>query len=217
MKKEHGRNFCIAAGMLFAFLLWTAAIRFVDVQAIGPQESLVGFAALNRFVHDLTGVHMSLYTLTDWLGLVPFGFVMGFALLGLMQWIERKHLLKVDHDILILGGFYIVVMAVYVLFEIFVVNYRPVLIHGSLEASYPSSTTMLVLCVMPTAIMQFHARIRNRILKRFLASAMIAFLVFMVIGRLVSGVHWFTDIIGGALLSAGLVLMYRAVVRWNGN
>ena len=96
MKKEHGRNVCIAAGMLFAFLLWTAAIRFVDVQAIGPQESLVGFAALNRFVHDLTGVHMSLYTLTDWLGLVPFGFVMGFALLGLMQWIERKHLLKVE-------------------------------------------------------------------------------------------------------------------------
>ncbi len=217
MKKEHGRNFCIAAGMLFAFLLWTAAIRFVDVQAIGPQESLVGFAALNRFVHDLTGVHMSLYTLTDWLGLVPFGFVMGFALLGLMQWIERKHLLKVDHDILILGGFYIVVLAVYVLFEIVVVNYRPVLIHGSLEASYPSSTTMLVLCVMPTAIMQFHARIRNRILNRFLASAMIAFLVFMVIGRLVSGVHWFTDIIGGALLSAGLVLTYRAVVRWSGN
>ena len=212
MKKENQRNFCIATCMLLAFLLWTVAIRFVDMQAIGPQESSVGFATINQFVHNLTGVHMSLYTITDWLGLVPLIFVMGFALLGLIQWIKRNHLLKVDYSILVLGGFYIVVMAVYVLFEMLVVNYRPVLICGILEASYPSSTTMLVMCVMPTAIMQFNARIKNNVLKRFVASVIIAFIVFMVIGRLISGVHWFTDIIGGALLSTGLVLMYRAFI-----
>ena len=211
MKKENQRNFFIATCMLLAFLLWTVAIQFVDVDAIGPQESSVGFATINQFVHNLTGVHMSLYTITDWLGLMPLVFVMGFALLGLIQWVKRKHLLKVDYNILILGGFYIVVMAVYVLFEMLVVNYRPVLIGGILEASYPSSTTMLVMCVMPTAIMQFNARIKNNVLKRFVASAIIAFVVFMVIGRIVSGVHWITDIIGGALLSAGLVLMYRSV------
>ena len=202
----------MATCMLLAFLLWTVAIQFVDVQAIGPKESSVGFATINRFVHNLTGVHISLYTITDWLGLVPLVFVMVFALLGLIQWIKRKHISKVDYNILILGGFYIIVMTVYVLFEMFVVNYRPVLIGGILEASYPSSTTMLVMCVMPTANMQFNSRIRNNVLKRCVASAIIAFIVFMVIGRLVSGVHWFTDIIGGALLSAGLVLMYRAII-----
>ena len=212
MKKENQRNFCIATCMLFAFFLWTATIQFIDVQTIGPQGSSVGFATLNGFVHNLTGVHMSLYAITDWLGLVPLAFVMGFALLGLVQWIKRKYFLKVDYSILVLGGFYIVVMAVYVLFEVFVVNYRPVLIGGILEASYPSSTTMLVMCVMPTAIMQFSARIKNNILKRFVASAITVFVVFMVIGRLLSGVHWFTDIIGGALLSTGLVLMYRAII-----
>ena len=213
MKIENQRNFCIATCMLFAFFLWTATIQFIDVQTIGPQGSSVGFATINQLVHNLTGVHMSLYTITDWLGLVPLVFVIGFALLGLVQWIKRKHLLKVDYNILILGGFYIVVMGVYVLFEMFVVNYRPVLINGYLEASYPSSTTMLVMCVMPTAIMQINARIKNNVIKRFVASTIIAFIVFMVIGRLVSGVHWFTDIIGGALLSAGLVLMYRAIIR----
>ena len=214
MKKENQRNFCIAICMLFTFLLWTVAIQFVDVQPIGPQASSVGFATINQFVHNLTGVHLSLYTITDWLGLVPLVFVIGFALLGLIQWIKRKHLFKVDYNILILGGFYIIVMAIYVLFEMLIVNYRPVLIGGILEASYPSSTTMLVMCVMPTAIMQFNARIKNNVLKRFVASAIVAFIVFMVIGRLVSGVHWFTDIIGGALLSTGLVLMYRAIISW---
>lgn len=211
MKKESQRNFYIAICMLVAFLLWTVAIQFVDMQEIGPRESTVGFATINHFVHTLTGVHMSLYTITDWLGLVPLMFVMGFGTLGLIQWIKRKHLLKVDYSILVLGGFYIVVMAVYVLFEMFVVNYRPVLINGYLETSYPSSTTMLVMCVMPTAIMQFNARIKNDILKRCVSSTIIAFIVFMVIGRLISGVHWFTDIVGGALVSAGLVLMYRSV------
>ena len=214
MKKKNQKSFCIATCLLAAFLLWTAAIQFVDVQAIGPQGSSVGFATMNRFVHNLTGVHMSLYTITDWLSLVPFMFVMGFGILGLIQWIRRKHLLKVDYSILVLGGFYIVVMAAFVLFEVLVINYRPVLIDGVLEASYPSSTTMLVMCVMPTAIMQFHARIQNKVLRRCVTYAITAFIAFMVIGRLISGVHWLTDIIGGALLSAGLVLMYRSMISW---
>ena len=208
MKKENQRNFCIATCTLLAFLLWTVAIRFVDMQAIGPQESSVGFATINQFVHNLTGVNMTLYTITDWLGLVPLMFAMGFGILGLCEWIKRKHILRVDYSILVLGGFYIVVMVAYILFETFVINYRPILINGYLEASYPSSTTMLVMCVMPTAIMQFNARIKNGILKRWVSSAITVFIAFMVIGRLVSGVHWFTDIVGGALLSAGLVMLY---------
>lgn len=213
MKKEKCRAFGCPAGMLAAFGLWTAAVQCVDVQRIGPQGSAVGFAAMNRFVHELTGVHMPLYILTDWLSLVPALFVLGFAILGLGQWIRRKHLLKVDGDLLILGGFYLAVLGAYGLFEVLVVNYRPVLIDGVLEASYPSSTTMLVLCVMPTAIMQLRARIRNAALRGWAVSGIGVFTAFMVIARLISGVHWLSDIIGGALLSAALVLLYRALVR----
>ena len=213
MKRPNKRTFFTALGLLAAFLLWTAAIGGIDVQAIGPQGSTVGFAALNRFFHNLTGVHLSLYVITDWLGLVPIGFAFGFAILGLVQWIKRKHLAQVDRSILILGGFYLVVMAVYVLFELVVVNYRPVLIEGFLEASYPSSTTLLVLTVMPTAMLQLRGRTRNPILRRGVTVAITAFMAFMVIGRLISGVHWLTDIIGGALLSAGLVMMYHSLTK----
>lgn len=211
MKKETKKNFGIAAILLGAFVVWTAAVRLVDVQPIGPQGSAVGFATINGWVHSLAGVHMSLYTVTDWLGLVPIGVAMGFALLGLIQWIKRKHLRQVDYSIIVLGGFYLLVMAAYVLFEVFVINYRPVLINGCLEASYPSSTTMLVLCVMPTTLMQLNARIKSQTLKRWVGFGITAFILFMVIGRLLSGVHWFTDIIGGALLSAGLVMLYHSV------
>ena len=193
-------------------MLWTVAICFVDVRAIGPQGSTVGFAGINGFVHTLTGVHWGLYNITDWLGLVPIFVCMGFGILGLVQWIKRKSIRKVDHNILILGGFYIVTIAAYLFFESVVINYRPVLINGYLEASYPSSTTLLVMCVMPTAVMQFNSRIKNKVLRNIVVVTIIAFIAFMVIGRLFSGVHWFTDIVGGTLLSTGLVMLYRAII-----
>ena len=205
------RKFYLAALSLGAFALWTAAVRYVDVAAIGPLGSAVGFASLNGFFHRFTGVHMWLYTATDWLSLIPVGFVLAFALLGLMQWISRRSLRNVDFSIFILGGFYMAVLAVFVFFELFPVNYRPVLIEGVLEASYPSSTTLLVMCMMPTAAMQLRGRIRNSGLRRGILFAITVFSALMVLGRLVSGVHWLTDIIGGALLSAGLVLLYDAV------
>ena len=208
MKKKNYRELYASVIMLLAFILWTIAVKLVDVRAIGPEGSDVGFAAINAYVHNLTGVHMSLYHITDWLGLVPIFVAMGFAVLGLAQWIKRKKLSKVDYSIFILGGFYATVMAVYVLFEAVTVNYRPVLINGFLEKSYPSSTTLLVMCVMPTAIMQLNQRIKNATVSKILSSLISAFIFFMVAGRLVSGVHWFTDIVGGALLSGGLVMMY---------
>ena len=211
MEKKNSRLFWVGVGLLAVFVLWTVLIRFVDVEAIGPRQSSVGFATLNGYIHNLTGVNMSLYVITDWLGLVPIGVAFGFAVLGLVQWIKRKSLLKVDQSILTLGGFYIVVMAVYILFEIVVINYRPTLIDGYLEASYPSSTTMLVMCVMPTAMMQLRTRIKNDLFRRCVMLVIAMFIAFMVIGRLVSGVHWITDIIGGALFSTAIVLMYYAI------
>ena len=211
MEKKNKKMLVWGAGLLEVFVLWTVLVRFVDVQSIGPNGSSVGFATLNGFIHELTGVNWLLYTITDWLGLVPIAVALGFAILGLVQLIGRKSLRKVDHSILALGVFYIVVMAAYVFFEIVVINYRPTLIDGYLEASYPSSTTMLVMCVMPTAAMQLNARIKNTVFRRCAVITIIAFTAFMVIGRLVSGVHWITDIIGGALLSTAIVLMYYSI------
>ena len=213
MKKQEKAIFLTAGCLLVAFVLWTVLVRVVDVQAIGPEGSRVGFAALNGAFHGLTGVHLFLYDATDILSIIPLAMIAGFGLLGLIQWIRRKSFLKVDRSILVLGGFYVVVLAVFFLFEVLAVNYRPVLIEGVLEASYPSSTTMLVLCVMPTAMLQLHSRIRNTALRVSLLAVMGGFTAFMLVGRVISGVHWITDIIGGILLSAGLVLLYVGACR----
>ena len=211
MKKSKALYIAIAA--LVAFILWTILLRIVDVQPVGPRGSQVGFATINGFFHDLTGTNMWLYTVTDWLGLVPVIFGFGFAILGLVQWIKRRKIWKVDFSILALGVYYIVVLAAYLLFEEFAINYRPVLINDYLEASYPSSTTLLVLCVMPTAIIQLKNRIKSKLFRQYVVAAIVLFVVFMVLGRLISGVHWLSDIIGGMLLSTALVAFYDYIIK----
>ncbi len=211
MKKKFRKNIYVTLALFLLFVLWTLAIKLIDVQPIGPNGSEVGFAALNGLIHNVTGVHMELYIITDWLGLVPVFVAFGFAVLGLVQLIKRRSFLKVDYSILVLGGFYILVISAYILFEMLAVNYRPVLIDGYLEASYPSSTTLLVMCVMPASVMQLHTRIKNKNIRNIISVVIYAFMAFIVIGRFVSGVHWLTDIVGGIILSAGLVMLYYSV------
>lgn len=194
--------------LIVTFVVWTILVKYVNVEPIGPNGSSVGFSFINGFVKELIGTNMILYTITDWLGLIPFATVIGFAILGLVQWIKRKSLLKVDSSLFVLGAFYIVVFIAYIFFENVIINCRPVLINGYLEVSYPSSTTMLAMTVMPTAMIQLIKRISSKKIKWILKYIILLFIVFMVVGRMVSGVHWISDIIGGALLSSGLVALY---------
>lgn len=215
--KNTSKRFYLSVGFLVAFVLWTLALGWIDVQPIGPDGTAVGFATVNGYVHRLTGVCMTIYTITDWLGLVPVFIGFGFAGLGLCQWIRRKHILKVDFTILMLGLFYLLMLGVYLLFESVVVNYRPILIYGCLEVSYPSSTTLLTLCVMPTTAWQLRRRIRRPRLRKVTVVLILLFMAFMVGGRLLAGVHWFSDIVGGVLLAAAMVSLYDAVCQLKGD
>lgn len=212
MKKNRIKDFLPGIMFTAAFVIWTSLIQIIDVQPVGQNGTNIGFAAFNRLFHQLTGVHMAIYTITDWLGLVPIVVCVVFGGIGFVQWVRRRNLLKVDHDLMILGIYYIVVIFCYLIFEMIPINYRPIPIDGHMEASYPSSTTLLVLCVMPTLIEQMEHRMINKRLKQIITVLAILFTAFMVLGRLISGVHWFTDIVGSVLLSIGLFCIYKASV-----
>ena len=150
-----------ALSLLAAFTVWTALVCTTDVQPIGPDGSSLGLATLNGAVHNLLGTNMTLYTITDWLGLVPIFTALGFAIFGLIELIKHKSLLKVERSLLVLGVFYLIVIFIYLLFEGVAINYRPVLIEGCLEVSYPSSTTLLVMTVMPAAAIEIGTRVKK--------------------------------------------------------
>lgn len=204
--------FIMGVILVSAFVLWTMLIQTVDVQSVGQNGTSVGFATLNCWFHNLTGVHMVFYCITDWLGLVPIFSFMFFGGVGFVQLIKRRSFLKVDTDIIFLGVYYIIVVLGYLIFETIPINYRPILIDGIAEVSYPSSTTLLVLSVMPTIRFQAERRINNTLIKKIISVSVILFSLFMVVGRVASGVHWLTDIIGSVFLSEGLYLIYKSSV-----
>lgn len=215
MQKKLKKYLIITGGLFLIFILFTVMVKTVDVQPVGPDRSKVGFASVNQCVFRFFGVNLLWYDITDWLGVFAIVFALGFAALGLFQLIKRRSIQKVDCRILLLGVFYVMVIAVYMFFEVVVVNNRPIILSESLEASFPSSHVMFVNCIMATAMLQFHYYLRER--KAWLwMSDIVSVLIITatVIGRLISGVHWFTDIVAGILLSSVLIALYCSALLY---
>lgn len=195
------------------FLLLIVLVRTVDVAAIGAAGTSIGLSYINGAVHTLFGVSTFWYDVTTVLGVVALLVVPVFGLLGLYQLIQRKSLLAVDKEILALGGLYVVMAAVYVFFEKVIVNYRPILMPDAVEAeaSFPSSHTMLICVIMGSAAMLLKKYVQKETLRFALGMVCNVIMAVTVIGRLICGVHWFTDILGGVLISAVLLFLYSAV------
>ena len=205
------RNFFISTILILVAVVFTILVKLLDVKQIGVNETSIGFTTLNQFVFKTTGVNMIWYHITDWLGLVPIFMAMVYSLLGLVQLIKRKSLFKVDKEIIILGLFYIVVISIYIFFEKVIVNYRPILMNGFLEASYPSSHTLMTICLCGSSIIVNKKLFNNKITKLMNILSLVIILI-TVIGRLISGVHWFTDIIGGMFISIALLMILYSII-----
>ncbi|KIR01446.1 hypothetical protein P261_00260 [Lachnospiraceae bacterium TWA4] len=212
-RNSSGKYFVTSIILFIAFIIFILVLKSVDIQAIGPLESRVGLATINGIVKDALGVHMIWYEITEVLGIVAILVAASFALLGGYQLITRRSLMKVDRDIIALGVFYVVVVAFYVFFEKFIVNYRPVILETELEASFPSSHTMVAVCIMGSAMYQFYHRINNLTIRNLCVVVSGILMVAIMGGRMISGVHWFTDIMGGIILSGSLIFGYIGVCK----
>ncbi len=199
----------------FLFVIFSLWIRLFDVQPVGPEGSSIGFAALNVAVHDFFGMHIFWYKLTQALGLLAIAVAGVFAVTGLVQLIQRKSLLKVDKKILMLGVIYILVILLYALFEKVPFNYRPVVLDPAegLEPSYPSTHTMLILTIFGTAVAVLGDYIKNAKLVLLLKIVCLVIMALTIVGRLVCGVHWFTDIAGGVIISLFFINLYRDLTK----
>lgn len=211
MKKKY-----LSAGIFtLVAIVYIVVVRTVDVAAVGPMDTKVGLSHMNVAMHETTGVNLGWYDLTDWLGILSILTGCMFALVGLTQAIKRKSLWKMDREIYALGGLYVVMAALYVLFEKDIVNYRPIIMPDATapEASFPSSHTMLVCVIMGSAIKMVGRYIGNEKAVTVLKIVFAVILGLTVAGRLISGVHWLSDIFGGLLISAALLTWFDAVVE----
>ncbi len=214
MNKRIRNDFLTASVFLAIFVVFTILLRFVDFDILAPDGSPVGFAFLNRPIAEHFPFNPFFYLMTEWLGYLAVFLATGFAVVGAYQWFRRKKIYLVDADILCLGALFAVTVMLYALFEVVRVNVRPVLLNGEAENSYPSSHTVLSVVVFSGTLPLLKKR-TGEVLYTVLSSVLICFLVLTIAGRLLSGVHWFTDLIGGVLLSLSLLFAYGGLLRFS--
>ena len=202
------KKYILPSILFVCFVVFTILVKFIDVQPIGPQGSLIGFATINAAVHNFLGVHHFWYLLTQLFGVLAICVAAAFACIGFVQLIKRKSLFKVDRSLIVLGIVYLAVIILYVLFEKIALNVRPVITEEGLEPSYPSTHTMLILTIFGTARYALKGFCKNE--KLFFAAQLLCLIIMIltVAGRLICGVHWLTDIVGGLLISSALVSFY---------
>ena len=209
MKKK---NIILSILLIIISIIYTLSVKYIDVDTIGPNNSKVGLSTINNYFHKLIGYHESLYKITSILGIFLFIIVGIYALIGIIQLIKRKSLLKVDKEIIVLGVFYIVVALIYVFFEKVIINYRPVIIEGELEASYPSTHTLLTLCIRISSIIINKLKYNNFKYRKYTNILTIILMLSILIGRILSGVHWISDIFGGITISLTLLTIYKTIL-----
>lgn len=201
------RNIIINVILLLIAITFTILVKVVDVKTIGIDNSSIGFATINQFIFETIGVNMIWYHITDYLGLIAILFALVYAFMGFIQLIKKRSIFKVDKKFILLGIYYVAVIAIYLFFEKVIINYRPILIDGIKEASYPSSHTVLTICICGSSIL-INKLLFNKKITKILNILLTIILIVTVIGRLISGVHWFTDIIGGILISSSLLMTF---------
>ena len=214
MKNKNQNNLINFLTFLIAFIVFTIIIKTIDVKSIGPNGSEVGLASINNNFHNIFDYNELFYNISKYLGYLSFLIIFMYGLIGLKELIKKKNILKVNNYILILGSFYVLVLAVYFFFEKVVINYRPVLENGVLEASYPSSHTILSICVCLSSFIVSRYVFKNEKKAKLFNICTLILMGVIVITRLLSGVHWLTDIMGGILISLALVYVFKYFIDY---
>ena len=207
MKKK---NIILTSILFILFGIYTYVVKTINVKAIGPKNSKVGLATFNGWFSKVIGSNMKIYKVTEYLGYVLLLIAVVFAVIGIIQLIKRKSLFKVDREVISIGVLYVLMIGIYALFEKVIINYRPILIDKVLEASYPSSHTMLAMCVATSFVMVADKYFGKA--SKFLKVIVLILLTLVIAGRIISGVHWATDIIGGVLVSTALISVFNTLI-----
>lgn len=211
--KNNIRNIIMSFIMTVFSGVYVYLAKTLDVKAIGPNNTSVGFSTINKAYRDMIGSNMTIYKLTEIFGLLIFIIVGVYGIIGIYQLFKRKSLFKVDKEIIGLGILYVLMISVYLIFDKIAINYRPIIIDGELEPSFPSSHTMLAICTCVSSLMVYKKYVPNKYNYLVLfTTTLLLTLVFL--GRAISGVHWISDILGGVIISLTLLTYFYTIIKW---
>lgn len=206
--KKNKTSFTMSLILLAVSVIFTLLVAFVGRAPVGPENSEVDFAALNAALHDQFGYNTVFYGISSVLGYLTILTALINCVGYLANLIKKKDLRMVRADLTATLGIYILLAVLYLVFEFVVINYRPVILEEGLEASFPSTHSMLAIAVMFSAAQQVRTGMKESGIRNILILLCVLTGVLTPVTRFFSGVHWFTDILGGVLYGLFLTSLF---------
>ena len=200
--------YCVAVGLTVLFVIFTLTVKWVDVQTDGTQN--MGWATVNFWWRDVIGVQRAWHVISNIMAAVTFAAVGGLMIWQIVAAVRGGGFRHLARHWWVLDAVLLALCVCYLCFQVVVINYRPILRHGVVEAAYPSSHVLLFATVCPLAIFTVWRHTKNRTVRAVAVAFGVTVMCVGVLARLLSGYHWLTDILGGVGLGAVLVAWYLA-------
>lgn len=212
---KQGKKWFLAALILTAvFVVLTITVKYVDQKNIGSQ--VIGWATINLWWRDIIGVRNFWQIASHIFAAITLIILVMFLVWQAIALLRRKSFRTMPRHWWFFDLTLIALALCYIVFQIMVINFRPLLIDGVAELSYPSSHVLLLATLWPVFILTLSREVKSRPWLRVASVIGIIVMTVGIIARLLSGYHWFTDIIGGIMLGAVLTCWYQALtVRYN--
>ncbi|MBR0431578.1 phosphatase PAP2 family protein [Candidatus Saccharibacteria bacterium] len=214
MEKSYKKYFILAGVFAVISIIFTVLVTLIDVKLVGAGHTAVGFSAINDVIFRWLGTSTFWDKFSDYCLLFSIFIMLCFAAFGLFQWIKRKNLKKVDIDIFLLGGTYMLLFALYFIFDHIVINYRPVLEEGQLINSFPSSHIMCIIGVIATTIFELPRYIKSKTARVILTILLIIFMGVSAFARVASGMHWFTDVLAAIFFGLTIAFAFMGAQKY---
>lgn len=222
MKMKKYAKFTIFWG-LFA-IIFTLMVAFFDVGPAGAEYNSVvaadsGVHALNSPEVGFSWLNGEIFRGTEPLQtagwdkvsdiIMAFAIIVaaGFGIAGLVQLVKKG---KIDARIWKMWLVYGAMAIIYAIFEyLAVVNTRPTLNNGAVESSFPSTHVLVVATVLSLMVVALPKYLDDKKARVLIAVISAIATALVMTGRVMSGQHWFTDVLGALLWSLFLVSLYR--------
>ena len=199
----------VAVACTVIFILFTIMVTALDGQTVDGHR--LGLATMNGWWRDLVGVNAAWRVVSDVVAVGTVFGAVGLLIVQIVAVVRGRGLRPVVRD---WWGVDLVLISLgicYGLFQIVVINYRPLLMHGVAEASYPSSHVLLFATVWPLLILTLWRMTKRRWVRVTVMVVGMMVMLAGIVARALSGYHWLSDLVGGVLLGVTLVAWYLAL------
>lgn len=192
------------------FVILTVLLLKVDVTASGINGSNIGLSMINISFRDVIGSSWLCYNISKVAGIVGLAACALICLMFAFRVMRQKSLKALCKRDVALVALYIETAVFYIVFDKIVINYRPMLKWGETEpeSSFPSTHALMAVVIFVSLGHVASDYIKNKLTLKIVQGACVVFALAIILGRTFSGVHWFTDIVGGILFGVGLVCAY---------